>query len=486
MIMIFLLWVIFFYTILSFTKHVTGKKSNTIPSPLRLPVIGNLHQLGRHPHRSLCYLSHRYGPVMLVHFGVVPVLIISSAEVARDVLKTHDRVFASRPKSKVYEKVLYGDLHIGSAPYGEYWRKTRSVFVTHLLSNKLVQSFRDVRQEEVNLLMEKIRKSNSLPVNLSELFSRLTNDVVSRVALGKKYGGTGIDLKELTERLLRLAGAFTVGTFVPWLAWIDWIRGLDRQRAKTKKEFDEIYEKVIQDHEDKDGHGTDFVDVLLAIQRDKSIGLEINRMHIKAIIVDAFVGGTDSSSTLLEWEMTELLRHPNCLKRLQEEVRTVCKDRSSVSEDDIKDMKYLNAVLKETLRLHPSIPLMVPHETIEDVNLRGYHIPAGTMVMINAWAIGREAATWGPDAESFRPERHLNSSADFRGQDFELIPFGAGRRMCPGMSFAVVLNELALANLMLGFDWESTKDQTETDVAESTGAMIRPMLPLYAIATPTT
>lgn len=109
---------------------------------------------------------------------------------------------------------------------------------------------------------------------------------------------------------------------------------------------------------------------------------------------DAFVGGTDSSSTLLEWEMTELLRHPNCLKRLQEEVRTVCKDRSSVSEDDIKDMKYLNAMLKETLRLHPSIPLMIPHETIQDVNLRGHHIPAGTMVMINAWAIGREAATW--------------------------------------------------------------------------------------------
>ncbi|KAF8047637.1 hypothetical protein N665_2905s0003 [Sinapis alba] len=480
MIMIFLLCLIFFITILSF------RKSNTIPSPLRLPLIGNLHQLGHHPHRSLCSLSHRYGPLMLVHFGTIPILVISSAEAAQDVLKTHDRVFASRPRSKVYEKVLYGDLHIGSAPYGEYWRKTRSVFVTHLLSNKLVQSFRDVRQEEVTLLMEKIRKSNSLPVNLSELFARLTNDVVSRVALGRKYGGDGTDLKELTERLLRLAGAFTVGTYVPWLAWIDWLRGLDGQREKTKNEFDEIFENIIQDHEDGDGRGNDFVDVLLAIKRDKSIGVEIKRINIKAIILDAFVGGTDSSSTLLEWEMTELLRHPNCLKTLQEEVRTVCKDRTSVSEDDIKDMKYLNAVLKETLRLHPSIPLMIPHETIQDVNLRGHHIPAGTTVMINAWAIGREAATWGPDAEEFKPERHLNSSADFRGQDFELIPFGAGRRICPGMSFAVALNEVALANLMLGFDWKSTDDQTETDVAESIGAVIRRMLPLYAIASPTT
>ncbi|KAJ0248433.1 Cytochrome P450 71A22 [Hirschfeldia incana] len=480
MIMVFLLCLILFITILFF------KKGNTIPSPLRLPLIGNLHQLGHHPHRSLCSLSHRYGPIMLVHFGCVPVLIISSAEAAQEVFKTHDRVFASRPRSKVYEKVLYGDLHIGSAPYGEYWRKTRSVFVTRLLSNKLVQSFRGVRREEVSLLMEKIRKSNSLPVNLSELFSRLTNDVVSRVTLGRKYSGAGTDFKELTERLLRLAGAFTVGTFVPWLAWVDWLRGLDGQREKTKNEFDEIFEKVIQDHEDGDGHGTDFVDVLLAIQRDKSLGVEIERINIKAIILDAFVGGTDSSATLLEWEMTELLRHPSCLKRLQEEVRTVCKDRSSVSEDNIKDMKYLNAVLKETLRLHPSIPLMIPHETIQDVNLSGHHIPAGTMVMINAWTIGREAATWGPDAESFRPERHLNTSVDFRGQDFQLIPFGAGRRICPGMSFAVALNELTLANLMLRFDWKSTGDQTETVVAESISAVVRRMFPLYAIASPTT
>ena len=201
---------------------------------------------------------------------------------------------------------------------------------------------------------------------------------------------------------------------------------------------------------------------------------------------DAFVGGTDTSSTLLEWEMQELLNHPKCLKRLQEEVRTVCKGKSSVSEDDIQDMDYLRAVIKETLRLHPPVPLMVPHISTEDVNLRGHHIPAGTQVMINLFAVGREVATWGPDADEFKPERHLNSSADFRGQDFELIPFGAGRRMCPGTSFAVVLNEVALANLMLGFDWKSTEDQTKTDVPESIGAVIRRMNPLYVIASPAT
>ena len=196
------------------------------------------------------------------------------------------------------------------------------------------------------------------------------------------------------------------------------------------------------------------------------------------------MGGTDTSSTLVEWEMTELLRHPTCLKKLQEEVRTICKGKSSVSEDDIQGMEYLKAVVKEALRLHPPVPLMVPHQSTQDVRLRDNHIPAGTQVIVNLWAVGREAATWGPDANEFRPERHLESPSDFRGQDFELIPFGAGRRMCPGISFAVVLNEVVLANLVHGFDWQSIDD--ETDVAESIGSVIRRMHPLYVIPSSTT
>ena len=200
------------------------------------------------------------------------------------------------------------------------------------------------------------------------------------------------------------------------------------------------------------------------------------------------MGGTDTSSTLMEWAMTELLRHPKCLKRLQEEVRTICKDKSSVSEEEIQNMSYLKAVIKEALRLHPPLPLMVPHESTQDVRLGDHHIPAGTQVLINAWAIGREAATWGPDAEKFRPERHLDSSVDFRGHNFELVPFGAGRRICPAISFAVVLIEVALANFVHRYDWKLPEDSKEnqTNVAESTGMVIHRLFPLYAIVSSTT
>ncbi|XP_019085534.1 PREDICTED: cytochrome P450 71A26-like [Camelina sativa] len=477
MIMTLFLCLILFITVLFFKKQTTGKNSNpgsiTFPSPPRLPLIGNLHQLGRHAHRSLCSLSHCYGPLMLVHFGRIPVLVVSSAEMARDVLKTHDRVFASRPRSKITKKLLYDGCDVALAPYGEYWRQMKSVCVLSLLSNKMVRSFRDVRDEEISLMMKKIRKSSSLRMNLSEILMSLTNDVICRVALGRKYGGE-VNFKELMKRLTRLLGAFSVGSTVPCLAWID---------------------------------------LLLAIQREKSVGFEIDRLSIKAIILvkgykeikfifidvlvynrsscfglqDIFVGGTDTSYALMEWVMTELLHHPECLNRLQEEVRMICKGKPRVSEKDIQEMKYLKAVIKETMRLHPPLPLMVPHESTQDVKLRGYHIPAGTEVMINAWAIGREAVTWGPDAEEFRPERHLDSSVDFRGQDFELIPFGAGRRICPAISFAVVLNEEVLANLVHQFDWRLPVESTEvrTGVVESTGIAVHRMFPLYAIASTT-
>ncbi|CAH8267865.1 unnamed protein product [Arabidopsis lyrata] len=486
MMMILLLWSIIFMTILFLKKKLSGKKGKTPPSPPGLPLIGNLHQLGRHTHRSLCSLSRRYGPLMLLHLGRVPVLIVSSADMAQEILKTHDQAFANRPRSKLSQKLLYNNRDVASAPYGEYWRQMKAVCTIHLLSNKMVRSFRDVREEEITLMMEKIRKSSSLPFNVSKVLESLTNDVICRVALGRKYGGE-TDFKKLTDRLSELLGTFSIGSFVPWLAWIDWIRGWDTQLDKMGKDLDDFFEKVVQDHEDGDNRDRfDLIDALLKVKREKSPGFEIERVSIKAITLDVFVGGSDTSFTLLEWAMTELLRHPESLKRLQEEVRTICKGKSSVSEDDIKEMKYLKAVIKEALRLHPPFPMMAPHESTEDVKLRDYHIPAGTQVMMNAWAIGREVATWGPDAEEFKPERHLDTSVDFRGQNFELLPFGAGRRICPAVSFAVVLNEVVLANLVHGFNWKLPEESKEdkTDVAESSGFSVHREFPLYAIASP--
>ncbi|GAV57514.1 p450 domain-containing protein [Cephalotus follicularis] len=197
-----------------------------------------------------------------------------------------------------------------------------------------------------------------------------------------------------------------------------------------------------------------------------------------------FAAGTDTTYTVLEWVMTELLRHPKIMKELQNEVRTIAGDKLNITEDDLDKLRYLKAVIKETLRLHPPIPLLVPRESNQDVKIKGYDIEAKTQVFVNAYAIGRDPTSW-EHAEEFLPERFLDNSIDVRGHDFQLIPFGAGRRGCPATEFAMAINELALANLMHKFDWALPGGARGEDLnmAESTGSTIHRKFPLTAVAT---
>lgn len=199
-----------------------------------------------------------------------------------------------------------------------------------------------------------------------------------------------------------------------------------------------------------------------------------------------FAGGTDSISTFLEWAMTELLRHPIVMKKLQDEGRKVVGDRRRhiITEEDLGDMKYLKAVVKETLRLHPPVPLLVPRESTEDIKVNGcYHVEAGTRVIVNAWAIARDPKYW-DEPEEFKPERFLNSSIDIKGNDFNVIPFGAGRRGCPAVAYATVANELLLANLVHQFDWALPAGVETLDMTETVGITMHRKTPLMAVATP--
>lgn len=183
--------------------------------------------------------------------------------------------------------------------------------------------------------------------------------------------------------------------------------------------------------------------------------------------------------------MTELLRHPKALKDLQTEVRTIANGKLQITEQDLEKMKYLKAIIKETLRLHPPIPLLIPRKATNDTKVMGFDVEAETMVITNAFAIGRDHLLW-DEPEEFRPERFLNSCIDFRGHDFQLIPFGAGRRGCPGISFAIATNETVLANLMLKFHWDLPNGAkgSDLDMTECTGLTIHRKVPLRAVATP--
>ncbi|KAL0441098.1 UNVERIFIED_CONTAM: cytochrome [Sesamum radiatum] len=370
-----------------------------------------------------------------------------------EIMKTHDLIFADRPQSSVSRRLLYDFKDVSVAPYGEYWRQLKSICVLQLLSNKRVQSFHVIKEEETAILVNKIQKSLS-PVNLSEMFTGLTNDVISRSAFGRKYseGEIGKKFLSLLTEFLELLGSFPIGSFIPGLSWISRVNGFDARVDKVSKELDEFLEGVIKEHMEapkEDKNGANFVDILLDIYQSNSSGVSIDRDSIKAILLDVFGAGTDTTSTVLEWAMTELLRHPSVMKKLQTEVREIVKHQQDITDNDLEKMQYLKAVIKETLRFHTPIPLLVPRQARKDVKIMGF----------------------------------LNSSIDFKGLDFELIPFGAGRRGCPGIAFAMATTEFVLANLVQKFDWKLPDEGKELDMKERPGVAVRRDVPLLAAAT---
>lgn len=197
-----------------------------------------------------------------------------------------------------------------------------------------------------------------------------------------------------------------------------------------------------------------------------------------------FVAGTDTTSAVLEWTMTELVRHPRVMKKAQEEVRKIVGSSGKVDESHLQHLHYMKAVVKETMRLHPPVPLLVPRESMEDCVLDGYEIPAKTRVLINSYAIGRDPKSW-DDPLNYDPERFENHNMDFKDQDYKFLPFGGGRRGCPGYAFGLATMELALALLLYHFDWELPQGVGADDVNldEIFGLATRKKTPLILVPT---
>ncbi|XP_074569368.1 cytochrome P450 71A1-like [Curcuma longa] len=438
-------------------------------------------------------LAAKHGPVMLLYFGPIPTVVVSSPAAAEDVMKTNDHAFSSRPDTSLADRLFYGARDIALSKYGEYWRRVRRVSVVHLLSPKRVHSFRSVRAEEAARLVSAVRCAASSPVNVTELISAFTFDVLCRVLFGKQGEGDRRAALSLHAHVVEaVGGSFPMRDFSPWLAWLDWLSGLDAKVNKASSDFDAFMEKIFKEHEsdkiiasdDHDGLGTDMVDVLLSLLTDDSDSL--SRESIKAVILDMFTAGTETTNTAIDWAMVELIRHPKTMAKAQEEIRQIAGSKEEFKEETVQRMPYLKAVIKETLRLHPPAPLLFPRESMEDARVLGYHVPKGTRMLVNAWAIGRDPASW-EEAEEFRPERFLNSkSFDFKGLDFEFIPFGSGRRSCPGIDFAIVTAGVALATLLYHFDWELAEGvkAEEMDMTESPGFSLKRKSNLILVCKP--
>ncbi|KAM3228392.1 hypothetical protein ACQJBY_059817 [Aegilops geniculata] len=455
------------------------------PGPWRLPVIGSLHHLASSPlaHRVMADLARRLdAPLMYLKLGEVSVVVASSPEAAREVMKTHDVALASRPWNPTIKIMMSDGQGLVFGRYGALWRQLRKICILELLSARRVQSFRQIREDEVGRLVAAIAATPpGQPVNVSERIAVLITDSAVRTMIGDRFERREEFLQVLEEGV-KLVTGFSLGDLFPssWLA--NFISGTARMAEEVHRKSFELMEYAIKQHEDKRaaGDGEDLVDVLLRIQKEGGLEVPLTMGIIKASILDLFSAGSETSATTLQWAMSELMRYPDVMQKAQAEVRGCLREKPTVTEDDLADLKYLRLVIKETLRLHPPAPLLIPREAMESCKILRYDVQKGTTVLVNAWAIGRDPKHW-DNPEEFKPERFESGIIDFKGTAFEYIPFGAGRRMCPGMTFAQASIEIVLAALLYHFDWElpSGLKPGEVDMVEDMGITVRRKNDLY-------
>ncbi|KAJ4870341.1 Cytochrome P450 82G1 [Raphanus sativus] len=470
--------------------------SSTIPEPLgALPLLGHLHLLrGRElVCKKLAAMSDKLGPIFSLKLGFYRLVVTNDPEILKDCFTTNDLVLATRPNTAFGRYVGYNNAVLALAPYGDYWRELRKIATVHLFSNQSVEMLGHIRYSEVNEFLKHLygRSGGTSMVKIDMLFEFLTFNIFLRKMVGKTIGFGKVKseewrYKEALKRSEYLAGVFMIGDVIPWLGWLDFAK--IGQMKRVFKELDSLITKWLQEHLEKrlrkeKNQEKTIVDLLLDIlPEDVVVCGHVRDVIVKATILVLTLTGSDSTSITLTWAISLLLDNPTTLKAAQEEIdNTVGKGRW-VEESDIRSLKYLQAIVKETHRLYPPAPLTGIREAREDCSLGGYHVKRGSRFLVNIWKLHRDPKIW-PDPEIFKPERFMEEKSLCEKSDFEYIPFSSGRRSCPGMNLGLRVVHLVLARLIQGFELHKASDGP-LDMAEGPGVALPKINPVEVVAMP--
>ncbi|MCD7449608.1 hypothetical protein HAX54_000836 [Datura stramonium] len=474
------------------------------------PIIGHLHLLSgsksdQLPHKILSRMAEKYGPIFGMKLGVHQVVVVSDPKIAKECFTTNDLALANRSKSMASEIIGYKEAMFGFSPYGPYWREIRKITTIEFLSTRRIEMLKHIREFEVKSAIKEIYNNwvknqsssnfnGAVKMEMKEWFGDLIMNTMVKMLFGKTYRsneGEGINkAHKAIRRFFELMGAFVVADFLPYLRWLD-IGGYEKAMKVVAKELDSIVEEWLEEHKRKrdsegikSGEEEDFMDVMLSICQNRDMLEFDDDTVIKATCMALLAAGTDTTIVTLTWSLSLLLNNFQALKKVQDELDTQVGKNRWVQESDIKNLVYLQATIKETLRLYPAAPLSVPHESTEDCTISGYDIPKGTRLLVNLWKVHHDPNIW-QNPNEFKPERFLTAhkDVDVRGNHFELIPFGSGRRMCPGISLALQVLPFVIAVLLQGFDMKRLSDEP-IDMSESFGLTVLKASPLEVLLAP--
>lgn len=476
--------------------------SSLPPGPRGWPVLGNIFDLGTLPHRSLSTLKQQYGPVVWLKLGSVKTMVVLSSGAAEEFFKNHDLAFIDRTILQTMKSHNYDRSSIAFSSYSIYWRTLRRICSIEIFTNKKIKETVLIRQKCVDDMVlwieEKIKTgatSSGIVVTqfvFPTLFNFIGNLTLSR-DLVDPHSTMATEFYEAMSGFAECVIRPNISDLFPWLKWLD-LQGLRKRSDQNLGKAIEIVTQFVQERVEQrqqmkerrssNTAGKDFLDVLLdfeGIQKDELAKLSYHQVTI--FLLEMFFAGTETLSTTVEWVMCELLKNPQALVKIKDELERVVGANKKMEDSDIDNLHYLQAVIKETLRLHPPAPLIIK-KAMDDTDFMGYKIPKHTQVFVNAWAIGRDEESWGNDALVFKPERFLGSDIQYKGQHFKFIPFGAGRRICPGLPLAHRLVPLILGSLLHHFDWElcnNASGNTILDMTETMGVTAKKLHPLKAI-----
>ncbi|KAF0910631.1 hypothetical protein E2562_003060 [Oryza meyeriana var. granulata] len=473
-------------------------RRNLSPGPRPLPLIGNIHSLGAQPHRSLARLAERHGPLMTLRLGTVTTVVASSPDAARDILQRHDAAFSTRSVPDAARSCGHDRFSIGwLPPSSPLWRALRRVCSAELFAPRSLDAQQSLRRDKVRQLVSHVARlaRDNAPVDVGRAAFTTSLNLLSSTVFSAdladlddgRAGSSAGEFKDVISEFAIVVGVPNVSDFFPAIAPLD-LQRLRSRVARVFKRLQAVFDGHIEQRLRERAAGeppkNDFLDVLLDY-RSPEDGRGFDRPTLQFLFTDLFSAGSDSSAVTVEWAMAELLQNPSSMAKAREELARVIGSKPEIEESDVSQLRYLEAVVKEALRLHPPAPFLLPHQAETTTEVGGYTVPKGARVLVNIWAIGRDSKVWS-DPDKFMPERFLQSEVDFRGRDFELIPFGSGRRICPGTPLAVRMVHLMLASLLHRFEWRLPPEveKNGVDMAEKFGMILELATPLKAIAIP--